>query len=104
MIGLFDRDVFLKLCCCGLFDEALAALGVTQPFRLVSTTSTSSNNRILKRTLPGLDLAPVLSHLAHAIATVPVNCWTVLTHRKLSGGFQISRTLTMANTFLPPYC
>ena len=71
MIGLFDRDVFLKLCCCGLFDEGLVALGVTEPFRLVSTTSTSSNKRIIEKRLPGFDVAPILARVAGAIASVP---------------------------------
>jgi hypothetical protein len=71
LIGLFDRDVFLKLCCCGLFDEALAALGVTQPFRLVSTSSASSNKSIIKRKLQDFDFAPIMARIAKAVASVP---------------------------------
>ena len=77
MIGLFDRDVFLKLCCCGLFDEALAALGVTQPFRLVSTSSTSSNKSIIKRKLQDFDFAPIMARIAKAVASVPTISNTV---------------------------
>jgi hypothetical protein len=71
LIGLFDRDVFLKLCCCGVFDQALAALDITRPYRLVSTSSASSNGRIIRARLPDLDPAPILARVAKAVASVP---------------------------------
>ncbi len=37
-VGLFDRDVFMKLACCDLWDEVLLATGVTRPVRLASCT------------------------------------------------------------------
>jgi hypothetical protein len=71
VIGLFDRDVFLKLACCDLWSEALDALGVTQPMRLVSTSSMSSNLRILKRWVAADETATIESRLATMIAEVP---------------------------------
>lgn len=72
MIGLFDRDVFLKLACCDLWSEALSALDITEPKRLVSTSSISSNMRVLKRLLPDSDLTDIEARLSTMIAEVPI--------------------------------
>jgi hypothetical protein len=42
--AFFDRDVYIKLVCCDLWNEALAALGVTHPYRLASATRKGSKN------------------------------------------------------------
>lgn len=42
--AFFDRDVFIKLACCDLWNEALTALGVTHPYRLASATRKGSKN------------------------------------------------------------
>lgn len=72
MIGLFDRDVFYKLCCCDLWTEALFALGVTQPYRLASTSSERSNRRAISGMLPGLDPRDAIERAQVVTATVPV--------------------------------
>ena len=72
LIGLFDRDVFLKLGCCNLWQEALACLGVTHPYRLASTTSAASNRRVLGKGLDGPALDEACSRVSTIVATVPV--------------------------------
>lgn len=72
MIGLFDRDVFLKLCCCGLWDEALVALGVTQPYRLQSTSSVRANRRKISVMMGAADSAGALALAERLVAEVPV--------------------------------
>lgn len=72
MIGLFDRDVFFKLCCCDLWTEALFALGITQPFRLASTSSERSNRRAISGMLRGQDPESAIDRAKAALAMVPV--------------------------------
>ncbi|MBY5483244.1 MULTISPECIES: hypothetical protein [Rhizobium] len=72
MIGLFDRDVFLKLGCCDLWHEALAALGVTQAYRLESMSSERSNTRIVKRILGEVGPEDTLARVSIMVAEVPV--------------------------------
>lgn len=72
MIGLFDRDVFLKLACCDLWVEALDVLGITRPMRLASTSSTKSNAGILARWFPGAELSSIECRLTKMIAEVPI--------------------------------
>ncbi|UQD95222.1 hypothetical protein [Bradyrhizobium japonicum] len=73
MIGLFDRDVFLKLACCDLWAEALEVLGVTQPMRLASTSSTKSNARILARWFSDPDdLTNIEARLSTMLEQVPI--------------------------------
>lgn len=72
MIGLFDRDVFLKLGCCDLWREAIAALGVTQAYRLESTSSERSNTRIVKRILGEVGPEDALARINVMVAEVPV--------------------------------
>jgi hypothetical protein len=49
VVGLFDRDVFIKLACCDLWEAALAATGITKPIRLASCTVSSSMAKVKKR-------------------------------------------------------
>ena len=72
MIGLFDRDVFLKLCCCDLWVEANASLGITQPYRLESTSSERSNGKVLSRMLRGQDISHALGLTIATAGSVPV--------------------------------
>lgn len=37
--AFFDRDIFLKLACCDLWEDAIKALAVTHAYRLASTSS-----------------------------------------------------------------
>jgi hypothetical protein len=72
LVGLFDRDVFLKLACLGLWDEVLAATGVTAPYRLPSC-SVSGSASVLRRWLkdPAI-LQAAMDRLAAIAAAVPV--------------------------------
>ena len=45
MIGLFDSDVLIKLCCCNLWSEAITALGISTAYRLPQTSSLLSGDK-----------------------------------------------------------
>ena len=71
--GLFDRDVCLKLAWCGLWDEAIAALGVSQAYRLASCTAGPSNRRALRRKIGDGDvLEQAMARLDAMVAATPV--------------------------------
>jgi hypothetical protein len=72
VIGLFDRDVFLKLCCCNLWFEAVEALGVTQPYRLESTSSEKSNRNKITKMLADVDPEETIVRTQGIVADVPV--------------------------------
>lgn len=72
MIGLFDRDVFLKLCCCNLWNEANEALDVTSPYRLASTSSERSNRKALSRMLAPESVDGAIQRTLDVAARVPV--------------------------------
>ncbi|MBY5462055.1 hypothetical protein HFO85_01265 [Rhizobium leguminosarum] len=72
MIGLFDRDVFLKLCCCNLWFEAVDALGVTQPYRLAATSSARSNRKKITQMLGDVDPEETLQRTQEIVDAVPV--------------------------------
>lgn len=88
MLGLFDRDVFLKLGCCDLWEMTLEALRVTQPYRLASTTSERSNRRVISRMLPGFDCEQILGRIAAMVKTVAVLNDELLEDLEASDGFQ----------------
>jgi hypothetical protein len=67
LVGLFDRDVFLKLACCDLWNETVEALRIGRAYRLPSTTVKSSA-RIFERWLP--DNAAVMAATARLTAMV----------------------------------
>lgn len=72
LVGLFDRDVFLKLACLGLWHEAVAAAGVTAPYRLPSC-SVSGSAPVLRRWLKDPAVLQAASdRLAAMVAAVPV--------------------------------
>jgi hypothetical protein len=73
VVGLFDRDVFLKLLCCDLWHEALAALGITHPYRMPSTTGIKSSERVIRRWLPDAAAAdPAIARVVAVVQAVPV--------------------------------
>jgi hypothetical protein len=72
VIGLFDRDVFLKLCCCNLWFEAVEALGITDPFRLAATSSEKSNRKKITQMLRDMDPEEALLRTQEIVHTVPV--------------------------------
>lgn len=72
MVGLFDRDVFLKVACLGLWEEVLATTGVTSPYRLPSC-SVSGSVPVLRRWLKDpVVLKAATDRLAAIVAAVPV--------------------------------
>lgn len=72
MIGLFDRDVFYKLCCCNPFDETVHALGITEPYRLGATSSEGSNRKAVTRLLSGMDPEEAIERVQSLVLAVPV--------------------------------
>ena len=44
--AFFDKDVFIKLACCDLWEDALEALAVTHPYRLASATASGSKTAL----------------------------------------------------------
>lgn len=72
MIGLFDRDVFLKLCCCNLWFEAVEALGVTRPYRLAATSSPRSNRKKITQMLVDVDPEEIIQRTQDIVDVVPV--------------------------------
>ncbi len=87
VVGLFDRDVFIKLGCCDLWGETLAATGVTRPYRLPSCT-VSSSTRLLRRSLqdPSV-LQGATTRLQAMVASVPVLDESVEATAKAAPGF-----------------
>lgn len=49
--AFFDKDVFIKLACCDVWDEVLEGLGVTHPFRLASATALGSKTALRRMRL-----------------------------------------------------
>lgn len=71
MIGLFDRDVFIKLGCCNLWIEALEVLAIDQPYRLDSTGSEDSNRRVIFRRMRSPDADDALHRVMEMVHSVP---------------------------------
>lgn len=88
MIGLFDRDVFLKLGCCALWEMAVEAVEVTQPFRLSSTSSEMSNRKAVGRMLRGIDIEPSILRIMEMVRSVPTLSDTLVDGIEASDGFQ----------------
>lgn len=88
MIGLFDRDVFLKLCCCNLWFEAVEALGVTQPYRLAATSSARSNRKKIKQMLADVNPEEIIQRTQDIVDVVPVVPDDLLSQIYESAAFQ----------------
>lgn len=72
--AFFDKDVFIKLACCDLWDEALEALGVTHPYRLASATASGSKTALRRMAIDdGLRAAASerLKTMAEQVPVVP---------------------------------
>ncbi|WP_146203857.1 hypothetical protein [Azospirillum sp. TSO5] len=52
LVALFDRDVFLKLAACDLFDDVVTAFGVAEAYRLPSASRAGART-MLRRWRPG---------------------------------------------------
>lgn len=50
--AFFDKDVFIKLACCDLWDDTLVAIGVTHPYRLASATPNGCKTAFRRMKLP----------------------------------------------------
>lgn len=72
MIGLFDRDVFLKLCCCNLWFEAIEALGINEAYRLAATSSEKSNRRKITQMLGEVNPEEAIQRTEEIVQVVPV--------------------------------
>ena len=72
LIGLFDRDVFLKLACCDLWDDLLVATGITRPFRLASCTVKASVKVVDRRITAEAARSAIRERLNTMVAAVPV--------------------------------
>lgn len=88
MIGLFDRDVFLKLGCCALWDMAVDALQVTEPYRLAATSSDRSNRKAVGKMLGALDIEPSIARITAMVQSVPVLGDDMIADIEASDGFQ----------------
>lgn len=70
----FDKDVFIKLACCDLWDETLEVLGVTHPYRLASATASGSKTALRRMAVnDGLRAAAIerLRRMAEQVPVVP---------------------------------
>ena len=70
--AFFDKDVFIKLACCDLWEDALEALGVTYPYRLVSATPTGSKTALRRMDIPDSLREAAKARLATMAIQVPV--------------------------------
>lgn len=89
MIGLFDRDVFLKLGCCNLWVEAVGALEITRPYRLQATSSERSNRRKLQKLLGEGDHQEALRRIQGIVRQVPVLSDELIDGITASDGFKV---------------
>lgn len=70
--AFFDRDVYVKLACCDIWQETLDSLGVTHPYRLASAGPRGARSTLRRRNLDEGFLAAVVSRVERMTATVPV--------------------------------
>ncbi len=70
--AFFDKDVFIKLACCDLWADALEALGVTHPYRLVSATPTGSKTALRRMDIPEELRVATKARLATMAVQTPV--------------------------------
>ncbi|BAE53236.1 hypothetical protein amb4432 [Paramagnetospirillum magneticum AMB-1] len=70
--AFFDKDVFIKLACCDLWEEALEVLGVTHPYRLASATALGSKTALRRMAVDDALRAAVTERLQKMAEQVPV--------------------------------
>lgn len=70
--AFFDRDVFIKLACCGLWDEAVNALGVTHPYRLYSASVRGAKTPLRRMEIDDSVREATFERLAVMAEQVPV--------------------------------
>ena len=70
--AFFDRDVYVKLACCDIWQETLDSLGVTHPYRLASAGPRGARSTLRRRNLDEEFLSAVANRVERMTATVPV--------------------------------
>lgn len=70
--AFFDKDVFIKLACCDLWDDTLEVLGVTHPYRLASATASGSKTAFRRMKIEGDLSATTAERLRRMADQVPV--------------------------------
>lgn len=70
--AFFDKDVFIKLACCDLWEETLQVLGVTHPYRLVSATVSGSKTALCRMAIDDDLRAAATERLKAMAKKVPV--------------------------------
>lgn len=70
--AFFDKDVFLKLACCDVWEETRNALGVTHPYRLASATASGSKTALRRMAIGNTLRAAATERLAILAAQVPI--------------------------------
>lgn len=70
--AFFDKDVFIKLACCDLWEEALEVLGVTHPYRLASATASGSKTALRRMAIDDRLRAAATERLKAMADQVPV--------------------------------
>lgn len=70
--AFFDKDVFIKLACCDLWEETLEVLGVTHPYRLASATASGSKTALRRMAIDDDLRAAATERLKNMAEQVPV--------------------------------
>ena len=70
--AFFDKDVIIKLACCDLWDDAIEALGVSHPYRLVSATPKGSRTALRRMDIPDILRDAAVARLQVIAEDVPV--------------------------------
>lgn len=93
MIGLFDSDMLIKLCCCNLWWEAIDALGITHPYRLAPTSSARWIKGKLDRKLGKGDHAEIMARIEGVVQEVPVIADELTDGLEADEGFKVLREI-----------
>lgn len=70
--AFFDRDIFIKLACCDLWEETLEVFGVTHPYRLASATASGSKTALRRMAIDDDLRAAATKRLERMAKQVPV--------------------------------
>jgi len=70
--AFFDRDVYVKLACCDIWQETLKALCITHPYRLPSAGPKGARSVLRRQKLDDAFLSAVVSRVERMKAVVPV--------------------------------
>lgn len=70
--AFFDKDVYIKLACCDLWEETLEVLGVTTPYRLASATASGAKTALRRMAIDEALRAETMERLKRMAEQVPV--------------------------------